>query len=317
MTLTVNGKNITELVGSMTLDSNVDTLGDQLNFSMAYSLPHLKAEVNLGDHVTLYDGREVFSGIVVTKTRSENSQDFVCFDFAFYLNKSKVIKQFNKIRADAAIKQLLAEFDVPMGYIAPMSVVITKIFYDKEVSSVIGEILEEVANASGTQHVMEMNTGKLEIYPDAERLVKALVKYAGNLPAVDCMQTISSPTKIASIEEMKNSIKLYTGGDNSVKVYAEAKNDNLVKKYGLLQETQSLEDKEIAQAKNIAQNRLKQLSKIPISAGVTVLGSFDLRAGRIVEVSEPMTGLVGKYKIKAASHSIGTIHTTTLDLEAM
>ena len=164
---------------------------------------------------------------------------------------------------------------------------------------------------------MEMNAGKLEIYPDAGRLVKAVVKYAENLPAVDCMQTISSPTKTASIEEMKNSIKLYTGGDNSVKVYAEAKNDNLVKRYGLLQETQSLKDKEIAQAKNIAQNRLRQLSKIPVSAGVTVLGSFDLRAGRIVEVNEPMTSIVGKYKIKSASHSIGINHTTTLDLEAI
>lgn len=317
MILTVNGNDITQLTGGITLDSNVDTLGDQLTFSTANSAPYLVANVHVGDLVQLFDGQEVFRGIVVTKTNNEKQQEFTCFDFAFYLNKSKVIKQFRAIRADEAIRQLLVEFNVPFGYIAPMSILITKIFYDKEVSAVIKEILEEVSNATGKRNVMEMNAGKLEIFEDTERIVKATVKLADDIQAIDCMRTVSSPTKTASIEEMKNSIKLYTGGEDGVKVYAEVKNSALISKYGLLQETQSLEDKDIAQARNIAQNLLNELGRVAEMASITVLGSFDLRSGRVVEVNEPTTNIIGKFKIKSASHSIGATHTTTLELEAV
>lgn len=317
MRLTVNGKDITELVGGVSLESNVDTLGDHLSFEMAYAAPYLKAEVNVGDIVQLYGEKEVFRGIVVTKTRGENAQSFDCFDFAFYLNKSKAIKQFNKVRADVAIKQLLSEFNVPVGSVSPMSILITRIFYDKEVSSVIEEVLGEVTAATGKKYVMEMNAGKLEIYQDAERIVKATIRQADNLPAVDCMDTISDPTKTASIENMKNSVIVYVGGEDGLTVKAEAKNAGLVSKYGLLQDTHSLEEKNIAQAKNIAQNLLKQHGRVSMTASVTVLGSFDLRAGRVVEINEPKTGIVGKYKILSASHSIGHAHTVALDLEAV
>lgn len=317
MKLTINGRDVTGLAGGITLESNTDTLGDALNFSMAYAKPYLYVEVNVGDIVQLYGTKEEFRGIIVTKTRNEDTQSFNCFDFAFYLNKSKVIRQFNKIRADAAIKQVLAGFNVPIGYIAPMAIPITKIFYDKEASGVIHEILEEVSAVAGKQFIMEMNAGKLEIYADTERTVKAIVRLAENIAPADCMETISEPTKTASIEDMKNSIKVYVGGEDGLTVKAEAKNAGLVSKYGLLQDTHSLEEKNIAQAKNIAQNLLKQHGRVSVTASVTALGSFDLRAGRVVEINEPKTGIVGKYKILSASHSIGHAHTVALDLEAV
>lgn len=315
MILKANWKDITGLVGSVTLGSNVDTLGDQLNFSMAYSPPYLTADVNVGDLIQLFDGNEVFRGIVITKTRNENTQEFDCFDYAFYLNKTKVIKQFNKIRADDAIRQLLAEYGVLVGYIAPMAVPITKIFYDKEVSAVIKEILQEVTDATCVNFAMEMNLDKFEVHDDSERLVKATVRPAKNLPAVDCMQTISDPTKTASIEDMKNRVKVFAGNEKGVKIYAEAENAGLISLYGLLQETKSVDEKNIAQAGNIATNTLKEFGKVAITASVTVLGSFDLRAGRTVEISEPVTNIFGKHKIKSASHSIGQTHTTSLELE--
>ncbi|WMI80898.1 XkdQ/YqbQ family protein [Anaerotignum sp. MB30-C6] len=317
MVLVVNGKDITAMVGNISLDSNTDTLGDQLNFEMAY-VNYLNHQVDVGDVVQLFDiKKEVFVGVVVAKNIKERSRDFICFDFAFYLNKSKVIKQFNNVSADAAIKQLLTEFSVPIGSIAPMKTIIKKIYYDKEVSEVIKDIMEEVKKATGIRYIMEMNRGKLEIYKAADKVVKATVKLADNVAPIDCMTTISSPSKSRSIEEMKNSIKLYVGNESKVQVYAEAKNDSLISKYGLLQETQSLEEKNIAQAKNIANNLLKELGKVVETAEITVLGNFDLRAGRIVEVHEPSTEISGKYRIKSCNHEIGALHKTTLELEVV
>ena len=317
MIIKVNGKDITSLVENATLNSSLDTLGDQLDFEIAYSKMkyYPKIEVNLGDLIQLFDSqKEVFRGIVTNKTRNEKSQSFTCFDFAFYLNKSKVIKQFKKVKADTAIKQLLAEFNVPIGKIAPLQTIIKKFYYDKEVSEVIKDILTEVTNTTGNKYVMEMNSGKFCIYQDSELIITCKVRLAENLPLIDISQTISNPSKTANIEDMRNSIKLYAGSEEKIKEVAEVKNNALIKKYGLLQETQSVEDKDIVKAKTIAANLLKQLGKVDIQGSIEVLGNFDLRAGRILVLNEPITNLVGKYKIKSANHSIGTIHTTQLDL---
>lgn len=315
--LIVNNTDITYLVGKLNLNSNIDTLGDQLDFDMPYA-SYLKYEVNEGDTVRLFSGKkEVFLGIVVTKRNKTDNREFNCFDFAFYLNKSKIIKQFRNVSADTAIKQLLNEFSVPVGEISSMPVVINKIYYDKEVSEVLKDILEEVNKATGVRYLMEMNGGKLYIYKDTEKVVKATVKLADNVAPVDCMNTISNPIKTRSIEEMKNNIKLYVGNEDKVQVYAESKDDVLISKYGLLQETKSLEEKDIAQAKNIAQNLLKELGKVSEMVDFTILGSFDLRAGRIVEVNEPITEISGKYRIRSASHEIGANHKTRLELEVV
>lgn len=310
---------ISSMVGNLTVNSSLDTLGDQLDFEIAYSdmqyYPNFS--VDTGDIVRLLDEgkKEVFMGILVSKSRSEKTQSFTCFDFAFYLNKSKTIKQFNGVRADAAIKMLLTEFNVPVGKITDMPTIIKKIYYDQEVAQVIKNIIEEVTNATRIKYVMEMNEGKFNIIKDTELIINAKVKLADNLPLVDVNETISNPSKRTSIEEMKNSIKVYVGNEEKIKVIAEIKNDWMANKYGLLQETMNLEDKDIAQARNIAQNMLKELGKVIVEGSIEVLGNFDLRAGRTLVLNEPITNLVGKYKIKSANHSIGTIHTTSLELE--
>lgn len=317
MIIKANNKDITKWTGSITLDSSMDTLGDQLNFEVANESAkgYKGADVNVGDIITLESEKEVFRGIVVTKTRNEKSQTFSCFDYAFYLNKSKVLKQFNNVRADNAIKQLLAEFNVPVGDIATMAVMMDKIYFDKAVSEVIADILETVTKTTGIKYVKEMREGRFNIYQDTTLVVEYKVKLAENLGNVEINKVISSPTKTASIEEMRNSIKIYTGNDEKITTYTTVKNDNLIKKYGLLQETQSIEEANIAQAKNIAQNLLKELGKVIVTGSIQVPGSFDLRAGRILQLNEPVSNLVGRYKIISVSHSIGNIHTASLNLQ--
>lgn len=313
---------ISSMVGTVSLSSSLDTLGDQLDFEIAYSKMRYypKIEVDTGDKIKLFDDKNklVFWGIIVEKTRNEKTQSFSCFDYAFYLNKSKTITQFNSVRADIAIKSLLNYFNVTIGTIADMPTIIKKIYYDQEVSEVIKDIIQQVTNANGAKYVMEMKEGEFYIREDKELTLPDLkIKVADNLSLVDISKTISNPSKKASIEGMRNSIKLYIGDENATKVYVEKKNDAMIEKYGTLEETQSLEDKDIAQAANIAQNRLKELGKIPVEGSIEVLGHFELRAGRIIELNEPITNLVGKFKIKSANHSIGTIHTTSLELEGV
>lgn len=52
------------------------------------------------------------------------------------------------------------------------------------------------------------------------------------------------------------------------------------------------------------------------TASVTMLGDITVRAGRILELNEPVTGLIGKYLILDVTHTVqGGVHTMTLGLE--
>ncbi|MBN7773165.1 XkdQ/YqbQ family protein [Clostridium aminobutyricum] len=316
-----SSKDISSMVGNISLSSSLDTLGDQLDFEIAYSDTYYypKFEVNAGDRVILQDAdkQEVFRGIIVEKTRNEKAQSFSCFDYAFYLNKSKTIQQFNSIRADNAIKMLLNYFRIPIGGIANMPTIIKKVYFDQEVSEILKDIIQQVTDTTRAKYVMEMDKGKFYIRQDTESPLNLKIKVADNLPPVDISKTISNPSKKASMEELKNSIRVYVGNEDKVRFSDQVTDPDSIVRYGVLEETRSLEDKDIAQAKNIAKNLLKELNKMPVEGSIEVLGHFDLRAGRTIQLNEPITNLVGKYKIKSANHSIGTIHTTSLELEGV
>ena len=145
--------------------------------------------------------------------------------------------------------------------------------------------------------------------------VKPTFKLASNLTHHDGQRAISNPSRKRSIEEMRNSIKIISGDENSTSVVAEKKDDELIRKYGLLQEVQTPEKKDIAQARNIAANLLVDLGKVFEQNSVEMPGDDSVRAGRLIEIEEPVTGMKGQYLVRSASHTVANgIHRMNLDL---
>lgn len=306
--------NITPIVGQISWRSNIDELGVQLDFDVAFNDIRLfpKSPVDIGSMVVLKNTDEIFRGFVVTEQKQgRNPIQYNAFDGAFYLNKSKEVYQFSKIAADTAIKKILSDFGVPIGSIASMSLPISKIYPGETGADIIKDILEQVQQATGIKYRMEMRGGKLYIEKQQDLLIKAAFKLADNIGAVDVTEAISEPHRKRSIEEMRNSIKIIS--DN--KVLAEVKNDALIKQYGLLQDVQSIDQKDLAKAKQVASNLLKDLGKIFEENSINVLGDDRVRAGRIIEVTEQITGMSGKYLIKDVTHTINNgLHTMQLGL---
>ncbi|QNB48214.1 hypothetical protein BR63_19225 [Thermanaerosceptrum fracticalcis] len=307
---------LTPLVGTITRRSNIDELGEQLDFDLAFNDDKYTpvAPVDIGSLIVLQNRDEIFRGIVVTETKNgRESIQYNCFDYAFYLNKSKGIYQFNKVKGEVAITTMLNEFSVPIGNIELLGIVVDKI-YQEEISSIIKDILDQAEKQTGIKYRMEMRTGKLFIEKQQNQIIKASFKLYETGPEVDVVTAIRNPSRKRSIENMRNSIKV-TGND---KVIAEARNETLIKQYGLLQEISQLDDKDIAQAKNIAQNMLKDLGKIFEESSIEVPGDDQVRAGRILEITESVTGMSGQYLIKDVTHTIsGGLHTMYLGLEVI
>lgn len=311
--------NITPLVGSIGWRSNINELGEQLDFDIAFNDDRYfpKSPVDLGSLMVLKNEyNEVNRTIVVKENISGRSpKTYNCFDYAFYLNKSKEVYQFNKMPANSAIQLVLQKSGVPIGRINCPRTLITKIYNESTHSEVIKDILDIVERESGVKYRMEVRLNKFYIEKQIDKIIRPTFKLASNISPKSCLDAINNPTRIRSIEEMKNSIKLIHTDNDKAKVVTEIQNSNLINKYGLLQEVVSLDKEDLVQAKTIAKNMLKELGKIFEENSITIPGHDDIRAGRVLEIEEPVTGMKGKYLIESAQHTVNNgIHMCNVGL---
>ena len=310
--------NITPIVGSINWRSNKDELGTELSFDIAYNDAryHPINVVDLGDLVILKNGdTEITRAIIVDENKSGRSPiKYTSFDYAFYLNKSNAIYQFNKMAADQAVKKILSDFNIPVGNITSMRTAIDKIYNGTTLSEIIKDILSIVENSTGKKHLMEMRAGKLFIEPQGDLLIEGKFKLAENTGVNDVTHAISSPSKTRSIIDMKNAIQIVS----DEKLITRVENTSLIGQYGRLQEVVEVDEEEVKNAKTIAQNKLKELGKVFEESDVVLLGDDRFRAGRHFKINEPITGIDGTYLITDADHTISNgIHTMKLGLEAV
>lgn len=310
---------ITSFVGNVSWSDSVDTLGSQLDFSTGYSSEKYfpKFDIECGDIVVMTEENEIFRGIVVTSDFSNYSEkSYTAFDFLWYLNKSKVIKQFNGVNAGDAIGQLCSEFSITVGTIAPMRCLINHIYYENTVSEIIDNILEQEFNETGKTYIKEIDKGSFHIFEKHSKTVQGFFRPAVNIAPFDVTTVPAMPSRSFSIEDMKNSILIISGEENSVYTVGKAQDTGSISKYGLLQEIENVDDEDLNKAQNIAENRLKELNKVSETVSIQLLGDFNVRSGRVIAIKEDYTGLNGNYFIKSCSHSgSSAVHTMDLELE--
>lgn len=314
-------KDITNLCGDLTWRDSLDTLGMELNVDISRNINDIYMsrhdQVEVGDKILLLNNvREIFRGIIVDLGTHVYSKPIVSYDYAYYLNKSKTIIQFHKIRADEAIKQLCNRFNVPIGNITNIPTLITKIYKEDTVADIIRDILRLASNELGIKYRLEMREGKLFIEKYLDLIIKPIFKPAVNLSSFNVLNAIGDISKSESIADMRNSILISSGDEKSSKIYAEIKDHANIAKFGLLQEVESVDDKDIAQAKNIAKNKLKELNRVGQIISLDLLGDDNVRSGRILEIDNDMFDMKGKYLVRECTHSLqNSIHKMSVTVE--
>lgn len=308
--------NITPLVGSIGRRSNEKELGEEITFDIAHSESKFIPDnpCKLGDMVILKNGnKEITRALIVDENRNgRNAIGYSAFDAAFYLNKSKAMYQFKKMTADKCIRKILSDFKIPIGKIASISTVVDEIYLDDTPSDVIREILDMDTKRTRKKYLMEMRQGKMYIENRKDLVVRAWFNLANNGFEYDASQVISNPSRSRSIATMVNSIQVVSKDDKLVLTKSDT---SMLKKYGKLQKVIKLDEDEKRSASVIAQNELKELSKITESISIDLPGDDGVRAGRLFDVEEPITGIKGRYLITDVDHTItGGFHTMKLGL---
>lgn len=122
---------ITDLCKSVSLSNSLTSVSRQLSCSIYYSITDRKNNILLGKMqigagtkvwITL-NNKEIFRGVVIDRTlTSEDTLEFTAFDYAYYLNKNTITKNYNNITADSATRDILSEIGVEAGIIATSNI---------------------------------------------------------------------------------------------------------------------------------------------------------------------------------------------------
>ena len=295
--LIANNTDILPKSNSISWTSDIDTLGTELLFDSLVDLSE-------GTIVSLYNNnKEYIRAIVIKKSEGAFSFNYTCFDYSWYL-KNEVIKQFNGLSASSSISSLLNEYGIKNSVVS-IPTRIKKIYKDEAISAIIDDILSQAEQEQGIKYFKEMQVNILVINKLQDMKISPKILIGKDI-------TINS-----SIEEMKNKVLIVSSNDESTKIIASAEDKVNQSKYGLLQTIESVEDKDITKAKNIANNMLKASNKVFKDTSFDVLGlkgAETIKANRLIQLN--IGKLRGWYRIKSASHTLSNNkHTVNISID--
>ena len=294
--LVTSGMDILPYSNSLSWSSDVDTLGTQLSFDSIKDLAE-------GQVVSLYEtDKELIRGIVIKKTDKTNTFSYVVQDYSFYL-RNKTLKQFNNMAASECIKSLITDAYL-VGNITDIPTLITQIYKDKTLDEIIEDILSKAQSDQGIYYFKEIVGNVLNVY----RLED--MKIVPNIIVGD--YEIES-----SIENMKNDISVISSEEKYNSIVASASDETKYSWYGKLSDTVTVDADNVAQALNIAMNKLNELNKIEKSTTVPLVildESVEIKANRYIYLHSGK--LIGYYFVKSAKHSlVDGLHKCDIDIK--
>ncbi|MBU7320271.1 XkdQ/YqbQ family protein [Paenibacillus oleatilyticus] len=304
---------ITPIVDSITWDSNLSMMS-AMEFGIIWNDTRYFAEnpCDIGDVVILYEGsKEVNRGVIVTESRSNREAiKYSVYDYAWYLGKSKSVYQFNKIPASQAIRRILNDFGMQIGAIPEMGTLIEELYIEKSPAEIIDEIYKLHEKRSGKRYNVELREGKIYFEDMEELVITGTFQLAGNVELYDVFSNPLSASRKRSIEEMKNRVKIMIERDSKDKdkpkyeVVAMNQDEKSIRKYGLLESVYKIDAEDAAKAREVARILLERLNRVQETNSLTLLGDVDFKAGRLLDVTEPITGMKGRYMIMTAKHEV-------------
>jgi hypothetical protein len=203
-----------------------------------------------------------------------------------------------------------------IGKVPDMSTPIDSIYLEKSPAEIIEDIYKQHEKRTGKRFNVEMRTGKIYFEEMKDLVIKGTFRLADNLIYHDVMTFPLAAERTRSIESMRNRVKILIDKEDSVhEVAATAQDLTLIKKYGLLEDTYKIDAEDAAKAREVARILLQRLARVQETNTIKLLGDVTVKAGRLLDVTEPLTGMSGQYMILTAKHTLSKqLHTMDLEL---
>ena len=295
---------ITTNVGNISRSDTIDGLAEDFSFNYVSSIP-----LELGERISVYDnGQLLYYGMIVTSDRNGNNEySYSCYDDAYLLNKNQAFIQFNNISVKDAITKLCNQQEIPLDLRCELPTMIDKIYDGVVISDILKELLKVVTDETNEKFRFEYNGGKLLIDKYSNLIVYPT--YTNGTQQLDATKIIGSLSRKDSIENLCNKVIIISGSEKNAHEECSKEDTTSIDLYGQFTHYEKIDDKDISQARNIADKKLKELNKITTDLSVTLLGDNNVRSGRCIYIEGEL------YLIKSCKHEYSAnSHTMELEL---
>lgn len=266
----------------------------------------------------LKDSIELFRGVIFAdEIDSKGQQTLTAYDYNFYLTKNFDTRVFKGYTASEIVTLLCNAYQIPYGEVADTKYVIPRlILRDKSIWDMMITALTVTEKETGERFFITNREGKLTLLKRKEQVVTWAIENYRNI--IDARYSQSIENMATQVKVIATEKGVSDGGEEIRKVEFVQKDDELVKKYGIMQYLETV-DEELnwGGSKYRAERLLKEKSKINDEATVEALGIAEVTAGTAVYVYESMTGIIGGYYVSTDEHRFENgNHTMSLTLSA-
>ena len=296
---------ITQIVKSgATLSKNVGDLCYNFKFEI---FEKSKILIECGDTIVVkIKSEEKFSGIIVSTSESS----YTALDYGFYFNQNKETFQFEDIEASEVIKFLIKSIGGELGIIDPTNTMIDKLYFGQSLASILNEIIDNISELEGKNYTFFYNQGKFNFtkskkdkYKEGNYKPLKAIKSRIRDFEFNGLKYIDKPARSTSIENLRNAIRVYEQKDNNYIKDSEAKAENSIKKFGLMQEILEIKENDKGVATKKAENILKELNKIEEKISFSVnFSSLDINPFDILELN--YEDIKGIFEVTSVSYNI-------------
>lgn len=276
--------------------------------------------VSEGDTVLFkWKGKELFRGIVFSRTPVEGKLTFTAYDMLQYLVKNQDVYVFSNQRADQILRRIGADFQIPMTSITNTGHVMKSLVFKNDTSlyDIILKALKETKRQTGRNYQIYSAKGKmgLRAWPDPEDVwvIESGVNLIGYQYSTSIEETATRVKMRTSVDEQgKNKKK---GSKSDIVVIEQDKAGQ--SQYGILQHVETVTGQ-------INQPRLQKRAKVRLAEkkgvkqevkSIQALGIPELQSGLPIYLKIPEINIKKTYWIDQDKHEFnGVKHTMTIDV---
>ncbi|MBQ6630512.1 MAG: C40 family peptidase [Romboutsia sp.] len=289
----VNGEklDLTNLLINVTWSGDYKSCARKLEFSLvssSYDINIPKVDIPLMSVISFYeDDNELFKGFVYEREKSsDNSMNFLCYDYCAKLNDIKVSKNIKNQTASTIYNNFLTEYGLNKGDIVSASTNISKVFLGVTAYDMIMTAYTEEAKNTGKKYMLYSKGNKF--YASEKGIIKLKLSFEEG-------KNILSSSFKESVSNMVNKVLIVDENGNKV---SEVKNDEWLKTYGLFQDVYKQQESKDSNAE--AKAMLKDIEQ---TCSLTGFGDTTCVTGYGVQVKDTYTGLVGLFYIDSDTHT--------------
>lgn len=283
-----SGKDISELVETITWSGDTKTVARQLTFSLIADdndpfIP--KASIQEGDLITmLEDGKARFGGLVfdIERTASGVVRSYLAIDLMLFINKSDICRVFDDT-PEAITAAICAELGVPFGGAVATGMRIYMPCLGKKAYAAIMMAYTAASRQNGKKYIpLIQNINQVTVI---ERGTDSGVVLSGDYNLSDANYKTS----------MQNMVTRVLITDKSGNILQTVNGET---KYGIVQQRYQQEDG----VDSVAAARAA-LKSIEASGSIKAISDCRAISGYAIAIQEPKTGLYGRFFIESDTHT--------------